>query len=152
MIKISNLYKNYVNQKVLKDINLTLPNKGMVAFLGPSGCGKTTLLNCVSGLIDFKGDILFNDVNLKSFTDSQLSEYRLKTLGFVFQDYKLFESQDIYSNIIFPFESIYIDTLKKKKDRVIDLLKIVGLKKNLHTKVFKLSDVIYRSISKYVCG
>ena len=139
MIKISNLSKHYGNQKVLNDINLSLPDKGLIAFLGPSGCGKTTLLSCLSGLINFEGEIIVNNTNLKTLNEYKLSKFRLENIGFVFQDYKLFESQDIYSNIIFPYESIYIDTHKNKKNKVIDLLEIVKLKKTLKTKVNKLS-------------
>lgn len=139
MIKISNLSKHYGNQKVLNDINLSLPDKGLIAFLGPSGCGKTTLLSCISGLINFEGEVIVNNTNLKTHNEYKLSKFRLENIGFVFQDYKLFESQDIYSNIIFPYESIYIDTHKNKKNKVIDLLKIVKLKKTLKTKVNKLS-------------
>lgn len=139
MIKICNLSKSFKKQRVLKNIDLNLPEKGMVSFVGPSGCGKTTLLNCVSGLLDFEGDIKIKNQNIKSLNDYDISLFRLKTIGFVFQDYKLFESQDIYSNIIFPFESICIDSIKHKRDKVVDLLRLVSLKKKLNTKINKLS-------------
>ena len=139
MIKICNLSKSFKKQKVLKSIDLTLPEKGIVSFVGPSGCGKTTLLNCISGLLNFDGDIQINKQNIKSLSDYDLSIFRLKTIGFVFQDYKLFEAQDIYSNIIFPFESICVDSVKHKKDKVVDLLKLVSLKKKPNTKINKLS-------------
>ena len=90
MIKICNLSKSFKKQKVLKSIDLTLPEKGVVSFVGPSGCGKTTLLNCISGLLNFDGDIQINNQNIKSLSDYDLSIFRLKTIGFVFQDYKLF--------------------------------------------------------------
>ena len=58
IIEFSNISKAFGDKKVLDDVSLFVKKGEFVTILGPSGCGKTTLLNCVSGLIDFKGDIL----------------------------------------------------------------------------------------------
>ena len=65
MIKIINLSKKYNNFYALKDINLTLPSKGLIGIVGSSGSGKSTLLNAIS-LMDnnYEGKILINNKNI----------------------------------------------------------------------------------------
>lgn len=72
MIELKNLTKTYKlksgDVQALKDINLTLPDKGMVFVLGKSGCGKSTLLNVLGGLDNYtSGEIIVDGVSLESF-------------------------------------------------------------------------------------
>lgn len=64
-----NINKSFSKHQVLKDINLTLPNKGIVLIEGENGSGKTTLLNIIS-LMDnsFEGDLVYNDINLNKLS------------------------------------------------------------------------------------
>lgn len=139
MISIRHLHKKYQNYEVLKDINLELPRNGLVAIIGPSGCGKTTLLNCISGLLDYQGDIIVEEKYLNHLRDDELSHFRLKHYGFVFQDFKLFENGSVLQNVLFPLDTISNASKKRKTQKCLDLLDIVRLKKHCKESVYHLS-------------
>ena len=98
MIKIVNLEKVYYlknkrTQKALINVNLELPDKGLVLICGKSGSGKTTLLNILGGL-DYQtnGDIYVDD---KRIEEKDLDSYRSNYSSFVFQDLNLIEEHDL---------------------------------------------------------
>ena len=127
MININNLSVSFSNQKVLDDISLNLPKNGLVAVVGPSGCGKTTLFNCISGLIDYSGEIEINGINLENIPLTKRNKFRLKNIGFIFQDFKLFNLDNVFHNVAFPI-SIKNGTIGiRSKRRILDLLTLVGL-------------------------
>lgn len=101
MIKIKKINKYYNKNKqnqihVLNDINLELPDKGMVAIFGQSGCGKTTLLNVIGGLDDVDtGSILIDNKKLSKNTDLIRNKY----IGYIFQNYNLNEDMTNYENV-----------------------------------------------------
>ena len=75
---------------VLKNINLKIYKGEFIAITGASGSGKSTLLNLLSGLEKpTSGEILYNGDNISNFSDSARSNFRNKTIGFVFQSYNL---------------------------------------------------------------
>src|SRR5947207_14079339 len=76
--------------QALRGVSLEVPRGDMVAIMGPSGCGKTTLLNCLSGLdsVD-SGVVRVDGVDLSSLSDDAKSNYRARSMGFVFQFYSL---------------------------------------------------------------
>ena len=139
MIKFTSVYKRFGNVAVLNDINLTLPRLGLVVIKGPSGCGKTTLLNLLSGLIDFEGDITVDNHHIGMMSQKDLDEFRLKNYGFIFQDFKLFENESVFSNIMFPLESVTNASLETRQRKCKDLISMVGLKVNAKQLVKKLS-------------
>ena len=71
MIDFLNVSKEYNGRKVLNNIKLKLPRYGLVIINGPSGCGKTTLLNVLSSLLDFDGDISFDGRRYKDMSSSE---------------------------------------------------------------------------------
>ncbi len=129
MINIKNLSKSYKNTKVLKNINITLPRYGLFAICGDSGCGKTTLLNCLSSLIDYEGEIEIDGVNLSKLSEEEKDTYRLKHMGFIFQDFKLFSSETVGQNILLPLDMSSNMKRKFKERKVFDLLDIVHLER-----------------------
>ena len=139
MIKLINVFKNYNNRPVLKNINHTFPSKGLWVIYGPSGSGKTTLLNCIAGLISFNGSIEFNNYKLELLNDNEMSALRLKKYGFVFQDFKLFENETVSANLLFSLETLYHLSKHKKERKCQDLLSIVGLINKEKQVVNKLS-------------
>ena len=139
MITITNVKKKYKDRYVINDINLKLPRYGMVIIEGPSGCGKTTLLNLLSGLIDFEGDINIDGHHINMMSQKQMDEYRLKNYGFIFQDFKLFENESVINNIIFPLEAISNSSRETKFRKCNDLINLVGLKRSAKQKVNNLS-------------
>lgn len=128
MIKITKLHKQFDKKDALSDINLELSSNGLVAICGQSGCGKTTLLNCLSGLIPYSGNITIDGQDITNYSDEEISLYRLKNFGFVFQDYKLFENDSIEDNIYLSLDLANDGDKKRKKQKYRDVLDAVGLK------------------------
>ena len=104
MINVRKVNKSYGNQRILKDVDFSLPRYGLVVIYGPSGCGKTTLLNCLSALLPFEGDIEIDGSHIKDLSEKEKNTFRLKNIGFVFQDFKLFENDTVINNVLFPIE------------------------------------------------
>ena len=139
MIRINNLSKSYDSRKVLKNISFEFKEKGIYVIYGPSGSGKTTLLNCIAGLTDFSGSIQVNRQNIETLNDDDLSRLRLTTYGFVFQDFKLFETETVLANLLFPLETLYSMSKTQKLRKCRDLLALVGLPEKEKQIVNKLS-------------
>ena len=118
MIEIKNISKRFKNQIVFDDFSYSFPEKGLIALVGDSGCGKTTLLNMISGLVQpDSGEVFHNGVVLTKLNDNDLSSYRLTNFGFIFQDFKLFETETVYNNIALPLDSL-TNTPKRIKERL----------------------------------
>lgn len=139
MIKVKNLCKSFNDKKVLKYINFSLPSKGMIFFLGDSGCGKTTLLNCIAGLQDFEGEIYIDHKNLNLLREKDKDYLRLLKIGFVFQDFRLFDSDSVFENIGLPLECITSSDRVHVHRKIKDLIELVGLKDKIDTDVSTLS-------------
>lgn len=139
MITIKNLTVSFNVQKVLNNISLELPKSGMVMVKGPSGCGKTTLFNCLSGLIPYEGDIIFNGKSLSNIPLTKMNNFRLRNIGFIFQDFKLFNLDNVIHNVAFPL------TVKngilgiRNKRRILDLLALVDLTNKANQSIKNLS-------------
>ena len=139
MITIKSLSKTFGKHKVLNNISIEFPRYGLIAICGDSGCGKTTFLNCLSCLLDFSGEINVDGVNISRLKDEEKDVFRLKHIGFVFQDFKLFNSETVERNILLPLDMSNGMKDKFKKRKVLDLLEIVGLSKMKYHKINQLS-------------
>ena len=119
MIKISHLNKIYKSKKrknchALNDINLTLPDNGLVFVLGKSGSGKSTLLNLIGGLDNVtSGSIEVDGNDLAKFREKDFCNYRNTHIGFIFQDYHLIDELTVYENIVL---SLNLRKLEDKED------------------------------------
>jgi ABC-type lipoprotein export system ATPase subunit len=128
MIKVSGLNKTYRSRrgkcKALVDIDLCLPDNGLVFVLGKSGSGKSTLLNLIGGLDSItKGSISVDGNEVSSFTEKEFTKYRNNHIGFIFQDYHLIEEMTVYENV-----ALSLDLRNMKDDRAVDeALEMVGL-------------------------
>ncbi|ENZ5663312.1 ABC transporter ATP-binding protein [Enterococcus hirae] len=132
MIQLNKINKFYKNEAevlhILKDIQLIIKEREMVAIMGPSGAGKSTLVN-ILGFIDssFEGEYLFEGKSLVSTNDSKLSKIRNETVGFVFQNFKLIENNTVYENVELPL--LYGGNHPfHTKEKVLSMLARVGLK------------------------
>lgn len=139
MIKIDNLTKKYQNQLVINNVSLTLPSKGLVSFVGPSGCGKSTLLNAISGLISYEGKIIIDGINLQKYDMAKSNNFRLNNIGFIFQDFKLFELDSVEHNISFPSDVARNYKTYRNDIHLRDLLAIVELQNKRKQLVKNLS-------------
>ena len=142
MIDFKNVYKRYKPKKgietiALNDLTFSLQDKGMVFLLGKSGSGKSTLLN-ILGFLDkpSSGEIIVNGKQLTEFRTKEIDAYRNTFVGFIFQDYNLIESFNIYKNL-----ELALNLQKKKvtKEYLDNLLKMVGIEGLGNRRVNELS-------------
>jgi putative ABC transport system ATP-binding protein len=128
-----------VRTDILKDANLTLDFGEMLYIVGPSGSGNTTLLSIISGLLPpNKGSVVFKDKVLWELNDTALADFRLNSVGFVFQDFHLFPRLTAEENVAIPLIlqkqpwNVAITEARKS-------LGLVGLKKKIAVIPNKLS-------------
>ena len=144
LINLNNLNKYYKVGKdkfhVLKSLNLDIKSGDFVMIMGKSGSGKTTLLNVLAFLDKFDdGDYIFNTKNVNTLNENQRSEFRNKYMGFIFQQFNLIETLDVYQNIELPL--LYDGAMKKsKRDEIVkEKLEAVGLASKIHQMPLQLS-------------
>ena len=104
MIRIENLRKFYgtgeSRNEVLREISLNIKDGDFMVILGASGSGKSTLLNVISGLEPADaGNIFYNDRNISTMSDSEITNFRKNTLGYVFQQYFLLPNLNVDKNV-----------------------------------------------------
>jgi len=109
------------------------------AIVGPSGSGKTTLLNMIGGLDKpSEGSILGNNTNLAELKSSQLIDFRMRNIGFVFQSYNLIPVLTAKENVEFIM-NLQKWNKKERDQRTFELLKAVGLEDRVNSRPSKLS-------------
>lgn len=139
MIQISNLNKYYGSLQVLKNVELSIASQEIVTLLGASGAGKTTLLNII-GTLDKadSGIVEINGRDISGLNERQLSEFRNKEIGFVYQFHYLLNEFTALENIIMPAL-----IAKEKKNIAIekakDLLNILNIYDRAEHKPSELS-------------
>jgi len=113
--------------KALNGMDLVIPSGVMAAIIGPSGSGKTTLLN-VLGALDrpTSGKVSIVGTDMGGLSEAELTAYRRKIVGFVFQDYGLIPNLTALENVMLPMEFARLPRAKAKK-RARSLLEAVGL-------------------------
>ncbi len=143
MIEIKDLKKTYtvsgVQTNALRGITLKINKGDFVAVTGKSGCGKSTLLNILGGLdIPTSGEYLFNDKAINEMNSKELAMFRNQTVGYIFQSFNLINELDIVDNVALPLGYAGMG-LKERKQKSIEMLKVVGLEQELHKKPTQLS-------------
>lgn len=143
VIDIINVHKTYseteVEVKAVNDVTLSFQEAEFAAIVGPSGSGKTTLLNLIGGLdIPTSGEIIIDGTNLAKLKSSQLIDFRMRNIGFVFQAYNLIPVLTAKENVEF------IMNLQKwsrddRDKRTYELLKAVGLYERANSRPSKMS-------------
>ena len=133
--KVSKIYQNQNRSSyALEHIDLEIEKGEMVVILGPSGSGKSTLLNLLSGIdVPSKGKVYFNDIQLNQMRDEQLTEYRKKHLGFIFQSYNLVANLTVRENIELG------EYLSDSPLSIAEMIRAVGLDSHAHKYPFQLS-------------
>lgn len=123
----------------LRGVNLQIPAGRFIALKGRSGSGKTTLLNCLGGLDrPDRGVVRIFGRDLSQLNEKELTQWRRKEVGFIFQSFGLLPTLSAYENIELMLR-IAQASRKEKKQRTIELLEMVGLAKWMHHRPFELS-------------
>ena len=138
IIEFKNVVKEYHSGdhilKAMDDVNFTIDEGEFVVILGPSGAGKSTLLNLLGGLDSVtSGQIIVNGENVESFNDNQLTEYRAKNVGFIFQFYNLIPNLTALENVELMKDIVDVDI------NGLDVLDSVGLKEHANQFPAQLS-------------
>lgn len=103
MIRLEDVEKYYGDHRVLKGINLEVQNGEFVSIMGSSGSGKSTLLNLVGGMDrPEKGKIVVNGEDISVYADEELTLYRRRKIGFIFQFFNLLPNITVLENISMP--------------------------------------------------
>lgn len=127
-VQVSKTYQAHgILVPALTAIDLTVQRGEMVAIMGPSGCGKTTLLNCLAGLdaID-NGQIRIDGADLARMSDGKRTDFRARTMGFVFQNFNLLPVLSALENVELPL-LILRERSSVARRRAREMLAAVGL-------------------------
>jgi putative ABC transport system ATP-binding protein len=132
-------YLGAVAVPALLDINLDVRSNCFTVISGASGSGKTTLLNMI-GCIDRpdKGEIVLAGRSINAMSDNELSNFRARHLGFIFQNFNLLPVLTAYENVEYPLLLIKVPA-RERKQRVLDLLAAVGLENKANNLPSQLS-------------
>jgi lipoprotein-releasing system ATP-binding protein len=127
MIHCKNIHKSFGDLKVLKGIELTIAQGEIVSIVGPSGAGKTTLLQ-IAGTLDKpdSGEILYENVNINTLKGKELSAFRNKNIGFVFQFHQLLPEFTALENVMIPalIGNCKIQEAEKRAKEILNFLKL----------------------------
>ena len=125
---VSKMYRAHgIEVPALVDVSLMIGRGEMVAIMGPSGCGKTTLLNCLAGLdtIDH-GQIAIGGHDLATMRDSERTDFRARTMGFIFQSFNLLPVLTALENVELPL-LVLREKPRVARRRAREMLAAVGL-------------------------
>ncbi len=125
---ISKIYRaHFVEVPALTNIDFTAARGEMVAIMGPSGSGKTTLLNCLAGLdTPDRGTVEIDGEDLAEMSDAKRTDFRARSMGFVFQNFNLLPVLSAVENVEMPLLVLRIPA-KQARVRARELLSMVGL-------------------------
>ena len=136
LITLKNINKVYrtdeIETQALENVNIQVQKGEFVSIMGPSGCGKSTLLNII-GLLDAPtgGEIEINGVDVLGMKDKELSAFRNRNLGFVFQSFHLIGSLNVLDNVEVPL--LYRNIPAKERTRLAkEILEKVGLSHRMY--------------------
>lgn len=129
-LKVENLYKVYGKDEnlvtALNGVSLTIEKGGFTAIIGSSGSGKSTLLHTIAGVdVPTKGKIFLNGQDVYDQPNDRLAIFRRRQVGLIYQFHNLIPTLNVVENITLP---VLMDRRKVNKQRLDDLLELLGLK------------------------
>lgn len=141
ILKAVNLRKIYgqgeTEVKALDGVNLEVEKGEFVAIVGTSGSGKSTMLHMIGGLDNpTSGQVIVDGQNLSHMTDEELTIFRSRNIGFVFQQYNLVPMLNVWENIILP---VKLDGKKVEKGYVDEIIDTLGIRTKLENLPSALS-------------
>jgi putative ABC transport system ATP-binding protein len=143
VLELKNVNKIYDGSEIhvhaVNDVSLDFQKAEFVAIVGPSGSGKTTLLNLIGGLdMPTSGEIIIDGTNLSKLKSSQLIDFRMRNIGFVFQSYNLIPVLTAKENVEFIM-SLQKWPRRERDERTLELLNAVGLSDRINSRPSKMS-------------
>jgi len=134
LVDVQGICVRFGQQRVLREINLSIPAGQTVVLIGESGCGKTVLMKSIIGLVNpQQGKVLFDGNDIRKLGERQLSQQRLR-FGFVFQNAALFDSMTVGQNVAFPLRQQGGYTHAEIREEVLSRLSEVGLPDDVVSK------------------
>jgi len=138
-IQVTNLRKSYEmgasEVHALRDVSLNVAEGERVFLGGPSGSGKSTLLHIIGCLDGYDGgSVVIGEKNVAKANDRDMSDFRARNIGFVFQNFNLMPVLNVTENVEYPLLLNGIKNLKQRRGQVKDMLESVGL--DTHAKHF----------------
>ena len=125
LLEVQDIQVYYGMIQALKGVSFSVNEGEVIALIGANGAGKTTLLNCISTIDTVtSGKIFINDQDITKLKRNGLAKFRREELGFIFQDFNLIPSLNVWENIVLP---LGLDNRKVKPREVEDILKKIGL-------------------------
>jgi len=139
MIKMTDVFKVYANgTKALKGVTFTLATGEFAFLVGPSGSGKSTIIKLLTGEIaPTDGQVIVNGYNMDRIKLRKMP-YLRRTIGVIFQDFRLIDKKTVYENVAFAMRVIGASNAEIRK-RVPYVLELVGLEKKVKAKPDELS-------------
>ena len=134
MIEIKGLKKQFQNETVIKYKDLVFESGKSYMLLGASGCGKSTLLNMIAGILSpSEGEIIIDGRNMTSLSQNERDSFRIKEIGYIFQDFKLLNEMSVIDNIdILRLEGV-------STEKAPQILSELGILEKKNSKVKHLS-------------
>lgn len=140
LLEVKDIFKVYGNGEncvhALKGVNFSVPKGEFVAIVGESGSGKTTLLNLMGAIdIPTSGKVLIDGRDIFSMNDSNLTIFRRRNIGFIFQNFNLIPELTVEQNIIFPVLLDYQKPDKRYLEELLTVLKLTERRKHLPSQL-----------------
>ena len=134
LLEVQNISKTYGKGEIavhaLKNASFSVPKGEFVAVVGASGSGKSTLLNMIGALdTPTAGKVLIDGTDTFQMNDRELTIFRRRNIGFIFQSFQLVSELNVEQNIIFP---LLLDYRKPDPKKVTEILNLLGLTERRH--------------------
>jgi len=143
IMKLQDVWKIYkmgaVEVPALRGVSVEIKTGDFVAIIGASGSGKSTMMNLIGCLdIPTRGRICLKSQDISTLSESDLSSFRGKTIGFIFQQYNLIQSMSAFENVMLPLEFLEYND-QKAATRAREILTLVGLGGKMYHRPTQLS-------------
>lgn len=143
LVEVNHLRKVYGTKGnvfvALDDINFSVKEGEFIGVMGPSGAGKSTLLNILATIDQpTQGQVLIDGTDLTELNEEQISTFRQKNLGFIFQDFNLLDTLTVKENILLPLTLNSLKT-KQMEERVIEVADKFGITNLLDKYPYQIS-------------